>query len=55
MGRGSIGIDFPGILHELEQQQFSHWVVVEQSRSDENPLRSAQINADYLRSIGYQI
>jgi inosose dehydratase len=53
MGRGSIGIDFPAILRELEAQQFAHWVVIEQSRSDETPLRSAQINADYLRSIGY--
>jgi inosose dehydratase len=55
MGRGTIGIDFPAILLELEQQQFKHWVVIEQSRSDVSPFRSAQINADYLRSIGYQI
>ncbi len=55
MGRGKIGIDFPAILRELEQQQFSHWVVVEQSRSEVSPARSAQVNADYLRSIGYSI
>jgi inosose dehydratase len=55
MGRGDIGIDFPAILHELERQRFEHWVVVEQSRSDVSPLRSAQLNADYLRSIGYPL
>ena len=55
MGRGKIGIDFPAILHELEQQQFKHWVVVEQSRSEVSPFRSAQVNAEYLRSIGYQL
>jgi inosose dehydratase len=55
MGRGTIGIDFPAILRELEAQHFDRWVVVEQSRSDVSPLRSAQINADYLRSIGYSI
>ncbi len=55
MGRGKIGIDFPAVLRELEAQQFAHWVVIEQSRSDVSPLRSAQVNADYLRSIGYPI
>lgn len=55
MGRGDIHIDFAAFLHELEQQQFAHWVVIEQSRSDESPYRSAQINAEYLRSIGYAI
>ena len=55
MGRGTIGIDFPAILRELEQQQFNKWVVIEQSRSDVSPLRSAQVNAEYLRSIGYPL
>ncbi|HEY3290947.1 MAG TPA: sugar phosphate isomerase/epimerase, partial [Anaerolineae bacterium] len=55
MGRGSIGIDFPAILHELETMNFTHWVVIEQSRSDVSPLRSAQVNAEYLRSIGYSM
>jgi hypothetical protein len=55
MGRGNIGIDFPAILRELERQQFKHWVVVEQSRSDVSPLRSAQLNAGYLRSLGYPL
>jgi len=55
MGRGDINIDFAGFLRELERQQFTHWVVIEQSRSDESPFRSAQINADYLRGIGYAI
>lgn len=55
MGRGTLGIDFPVILRELERQQFKHWVVVEQSRSTVSPAHSAQVNADYLRSIGYSI
>ncbi len=55
LGRGTLGIDFPAILRELEAQHFNKWVVVEQSRSDVSPLRSAQTNADYLRGIGYSI
>ncbi|HEY3341435.1 MAG TPA: hypothetical protein VGK81_05430 [Anaerolineae bacterium] len=55
MGRGTIGIDSPALLHELEQQPFSKWVVIEQSRCDGSPLRSAQVNAGYLHSIGYSI
>ena len=53
--RSGRGIDFSAILRELESQQFAHWIVIEQSRSDVSPLRSAQVNADYLHSIGYQI
>ncbi len=53
MGQGSLGIDFAGILHELEAMRFPGWVVVEQSRSDVSPLHSASLNAAYLRRLGY--
>jgi sugar phosphate isomerase/epimerase len=53
MGEGTLGIDFAAILAELESWSFPGWVVVEQSRSSVSPLRSCQINAAYLRSLGY--
>jgi inosose dehydratase len=53
MGQGSIGLDFPAILSELEAQQFPGWVVIEQSRSDVSPAESARINAAYLDQLGY--
>jgi inosose dehydratase len=55
LGRGSIGIDFPGILGHLADRRFTGWVVLEQSQSDVSPRESAQINADYLRAHGYEI
>jgi len=55
LGRGTIGIDFPAILRELEQQRFEGWIVVEQSRSVASPLHSARINAEYLTGLGYRI
>ncbi|MBA2558070.1 MAG: TIM barrel protein [Chloroflexi bacterium] len=55
LGRGTLGIDFPGILAELERREFAGWVVLEQSQSDVSPLESARINADYLRGLGYDI
>lgn len=53
MGRGTLGIDFPAILADLDAAGFPGWVVVEQSRSDVTPAESARINAEYLRGIGY--
>lgn len=53
MGQGSLGIDFAAILRNLESVDFPGWVVVEQSRSDISPRRSAEVNADFLRSLGY--
>ena len=53
LGQGTIGIDFAAILRELEEMRFRGWVVVEQSRSDVSPLASAQVNAAYLRRLGY--
>jgi inosose dehydratase len=55
MGQGTIGIDFPAILKELEAQKFGGWVIIEQSRSDVSPEQSARINADYLTSRGYAL
>lgn len=53
MGAGEIGIDFAAILRDLESVDFPGWVVVEQSRSDVSPMRSAETNAAYVRSLGY--
>lgn len=55
LGEGSLGIDFPAFLKHLDEQQYAGWVVVEQSRSDLSPLYSAQVNADYLRGLGYSL
>jgi inosose dehydratase len=53
LGQGTLGIDFPAILRTLDAMAFPGWVVVESSRSDESPLRSAQLNAEYLAKLGY--
>jgi sugar phosphate isomerase/epimerase len=55
LGQGTIGIDFPRILQHLVVRQFPGWVVLEQSQSDLSPRTSAQINADYLTSLGHDI
>jgi inosose dehydratase len=53
MGRGAIGIDFAAIIRELEAQGYAGWVVAEQSVSDVSPFASAKINAEFVRSLGY--
>ncbi|MDZ4766377.1 MAG: sugar phosphate isomerase/epimerase [Chloroflexota bacterium] len=55
LGRGSIGIDFPACFAALDEMGFTGWVVVENSRSDVAPATSAQINADYVQSLGYSL
>jgi inosose dehydratase len=55
LGRGTLGIDFAGILHLLEQRGYDGWVVLEQSQSDQSPLESAKINAKYLGDLGYDV
>jgi inosose dehydratase len=55
LGRGTIGVDVPAILRELEEQSFAGWIVVEQSRSVISPSHSAWINAEYLAGLGYRI
>lgn len=55
LGRGTIDIDFPGILAELSRREFAGWIVVEQSQSNVSPLESARINAGYLTELGYGI
>ncbi len=55
LGEGSIGIDFPAILAWMDAQRFEGWIVVENSRSDVSPAYSAQVNADYLRGLGYSL
>jgi len=55
LGQGTIGIDFPGLLRDLDDRGFAGWVVIENSRSDISPAHSARMNADYLTSLGYAI
>jgi len=55
LGRGTIGIDFPAILAELQRREYDGWVVLEQSQSDVSPLESAHINAEYLTRIGFSL
>jgi sugar phosphate isomerase/epimerase len=55
MGQGTIGIDFPACLKLLEDKGFAGWLVVEHSISKTSPIDSANANAQYLQSLGYQI
>ena len=55
LGRGTLGLDFAGILDMLAARQFGGWVVLEQSQSEVSPLESARINAAYVRGLGYEI
>ena len=55
LGRGTIGLDFPALLRDLDDRGFAGWVVIENSRSDVSPAQSARINADYLADLGYAI
>ncbi|MDR8391719.1 TIM barrel protein [Aliifodinibius sp. S!AR15-10] len=52
LGKGTI--DFKEILEELNRQQYSDWIVVEQDilPGMGTPKESARRNRDYLRSIG---
>jgi sugar phosphate isomerase/epimerase len=55
LGRGTINMNIAGFLRELEAQSFGGWVVVEQSTSDVSAKHSAEINAAYLRGLGYTL
>lgn len=55
LGRGTIGIDFPGLFRALEERGYAGWVVIENSRSDISPSESARVNAAYLTELGYAI
>lgn len=55
LGQGTLGIDFAAILRTLDDMRYPGWIVVESSRSDVSPLRSAQLNADYITSLGYAL
>ncbi|MER3436250.1 MAG: hypothetical protein C4346_00670 [Chloroflexota bacterium] len=55
LGQGTLGIDFPAILRELDAMAFPGWVVIEMSRSDVSPAVSARANAAYLQSLGYTL
>jgi sugar phosphate isomerase/epimerase len=55
LGEGTIGLDFPAILAELDGWNYAGWIVIENSRSDISPAHSAQFNADYLKRLGYSL
>lgn len=55
MGHGTIGIDFPACLKLLDDKGFAGWLVVEHSVSKTSPIDSANANAQYLLSLGYQV
>ncbi len=54
LGRGNVGLDFPLILHVLEQQGYERWLVVEQDHTTVTPMYDQAVNRDYLASIGYE-
>jgi inosose dehydratase len=55
LGDGILGPQWPAILERLAEPGFSRWVVVEQSRSEVSPARSAQENAAFLARLGYPL
>ena len=52
LGKGSV--DYPGMLHALDEIGYNGWIVVEQDvlPGMGNPRESARRNREYLRSIG---
>ncbi|MHB8892402.1 MAG: sugar phosphate isomerase/epimerase family protein [Candidatus Limnocylindrales bacterium] len=52
LGKGSV--DYPGMLHALDEIGYDGWIVVEQDvlPGMGNPRESARRNREYLRSIG---
>ncbi len=52
LGKG--GVDFPAIVEELSNQNYSGWIVVEQDvlPGMGNPKVCAQRNRDFIRSLG---
>lgn len=52
LGKGSV--DFPAIVKELNNQEYSGWIVVEQDvlPGMGNPKECAQRNREYIRSLG---
>jgi inosose dehydratase len=52
LGKGSV--DFPAIVKELKQQNYSGWIVVEQDvlPGMGNPKVCAQRNRDFIKSLG---
>jgi inosose dehydratase len=53
LGKG--GVDFPGVLAEMDKLGYRGWVIVEQdvlTDDREAPRRSARRNREYLRKLG---
>ena len=55
LGDGILGPQWPAILERLAEPGSGRWVVVEQSRSEVSPARSAQENAAFLARLGYPL
>lgn len=55
LGDGILAGQWPAILERLGGPGFGGWVVVEQSRSEVSPARSAQENAGFLARLGYPL
>ncbi|MGH7920310.1 MAG: sugar phosphate isomerase/epimerase family protein [Candidatus Dormibacteraceae bacterium] len=55
LGEGILGPRWSDILGELEAWSFGGWVVVEQSRSEVSPARSAVENAQFLGRLGQRL
>lgn len=53
LGDGILGPQWPAIMEQLAG--WDSWVVVEQSRSEVSPARSANDNAAFLSRLGYQL
>jgi len=44
---------FPVVLKGLEEIGYQGWISVELDTAPRDPARSAQINREYLRGLGY--
>lgn len=55
LGRGALGLDFGACLALLQRQSFTGWIVIEQSTSDVSAVHSAQLNAAYIKGMGYTL
>ncbi len=53
LGQGNMGLSIPAILKGLEEIGYPGWISVELDTAPRDPARSAQINREYLRGLGY--
>jgi inosose dehydratase len=55
LGEGTLGIEFPGLLREIQAGGFTGWMVVENSRSEDSADAAAIANARFLTSHDFDI